>query len=92
MKLENIQKLCDEATPEPWQWGPGNPIDHWELWNPIEHVWIVQDDAGVEPRFEDLEFIAISRTLIPQLLAIAEAVKDEEFAKAMHLVKELEKE
>lgn len=50
MTLEEIRKLCDEATPGPWQ--------------------TVNSIASYG------EKIAASRTLIPKLLAVAEAAKE----------------
>lgn len=66
MKLPDIRKLCEEATPGPWEWetserlyAPGNGY--------------VIDGHADEITKGDAAFIAASRTLLPKLLKVAEA-------------------
>jgi hypothetical protein len=67
--LAEIEARANAATPEPWVYSHGNEIDHWELFNPDEAVWVVQDDSDVEPSTANLEFIAHSRQDVPRLVA-----------------------
>lgn len=71
MKIEEIEKLCDEASPGPWKFD----------------VWLVNGEAGriasidsEVPYGEDVDanglFIAHARTLLPKLLAVAKAAKE----------------
>lgn len=68
MKLEDIKKLCDEATPkELWckSYIPANEEGtHWRSLGPIAF--------GMDQAIKDSEFIAAARTLLPKLLAVAE--------------------
>ncbi len=73
MTLDELKALEAAATPGPWEYAHGNVIDHWELWNPKTSEYVVQDDSGVEPRTEDLALIAAARTMLPRLIAVAEA-------------------
>lgn len=68
MKLEEIEKLCAEATPEPWQVFLPCGDDRANLSGPKQYT---------EFRFslEDAVFIAASRDLMPKLLLLARAVE-----------------
>lgn len=73
MKLEEIEKLCEEATPGPWEW-TGYIVEN-------EEKRIVTTDGSYnEDRTHnqkaDGEFIASSRVLLPKLLSVAKAAKD----------------
>lgn len=78
MKLDELKKLCEEATPGPWDFRHGSPdgFDHWELWNPETGEFVVQDDSGVEPSKENLAFIAAARSALPKLIAEIETLQD----------------
>lgn len=65
MKLSEIRKLCDEATPGPWRYDHGN----WAV-ERYDRSDYHRSEIG---KPEDGEFIAAARTLMPKLLAIAEA-------------------
>ncbi len=82
MKLDELQKLCDEATPGPWQFRHyGEPAFN----DPDEtgFNWWVQNSDKQQIRICDHEntnhmngkFIAASRTLLPKLLKVAKAAK-----------------
>lgn len=58
-------KLAEKIPRGPWMFSPGNALDHWELWNDEESI--VQDDSGVEPAKEVLEWFALSGTALPAL-------------------------
>ena|SRR5687768_14489490 len=77
MTLDDMQRLCDDATPGPWIFCHGDLHNHWELWNPKTAEWVVQDDSGVEPSTENLTFIAHSRTLLPKLIEVARLAKEQ---------------
>ena len=82
MKLEEIKKLCDEATPGPWV-RHETYSDVWFLGEKImgnNKTIVYQNDGHNAGKEEDIKFIAASRTLIPKLLAVAEAAK-----KYMHI-------
>lgn len=69
MKLEEIEKFCEEATPGPWEWSY-YCLHNGRLRIPILHrnknsKWPISKN--------NLEFIAASRTLMPQLLKVAKA-------------------
>lgn len=74
MNLDEIEKLCAEATPGPWSAAPemqeeddrGSP-----LWQ------VLADDGLVGDLFAwcNAEFIAASRTLLPKLVKVAVAAR-----------------
>lgn len=81
MKLDEIQKLVDSATPGPWYAGrdsvatnptsaPGYPPD-------MAVIASLYDGEYIEnPNSErDTKFIAAARELVPKLLAVAVAAK-----------------
>lgn len=73
MKLEDIRKLCDAAKPEPWDYDGRFTVS-------VPGDWAAtQSFFRIAPA--DAAFIAASRTLMPKLLAVAEAVE-----KARHMI------
>lgn len=79
MKLEEIRKLIEAATPGPWRYDHGNQevetrIGRWNVCD-IDMYRQGRDPEASHPgdRSDDGEFIAASRTLMPRLLAVAEA-------------------
>lgn len=72
MKLEDIRKLCDEATAGPWgmDWHNDDRTtrDIWRALGPI-----VDGKARAQA---DAAFIAMARTALPKLLAVAEAARE----------------
>lgn len=76
--LDEIERLAKAATPGPWECAPGDAIDHWELWNPKTTEYVVQDDSGVEPRFEDISYIAAANPeTVLKLIAVVKAALNE---------------
>jgi len=74
MKLEDIQKLCDEATPGPWTYDEViNPSITYERKDAVIHEI---SDPGNYIYLEDAKFIAASRELLPKLLAVVKAAKN----------------
>lgn len=73
MKLEDIRKLCDKATSGPWLADPVN--DRVWVEKGFEDQNVICDVHGMGVGHCDLRFVAASRTLIPKLLAVAEAAK-----------------
>ncbi len=73
MKLEDIQKLCDEATEGPWTEKRilmlnGDP----SFFSKVEGFY-VDDDNNMEDC--DARFIAAARELMPELLKVVKAAE-----------------
>lgn len=90
MTIEEIEKLCNKATPGPWYYDSGNmqveshrtdlyrlPIvdiasiserREWAEEHEIKDSWDRDDDG---------DFIAAARILMPKLLAVAKAAKND---------------
>jgi hypothetical protein len=62
MTLDELQLLCDEATPGPW-----GSVGFAGSENGITN------DPGHPSTWEDARFIAAARTYLPMLLAVAQA-------------------
>lgn len=84
MKLEDIRKLCDAATPGPWVWHHAYPDGDRRDYSTLQSgVARVLDDGSacgeynkeIDPHGDDAAFIAASRTLLPKLVAVAEAAR-----------------
>ena len=71
MKLEDLKRLCEEATPGPWGLtSPGSYI----VICPV--VYSYRDDDNPYARNgADRAFIAAARTMLPRLIAVAEAAR-----------------
>jgi hypothetical protein len=69
MKLGEIKKLCNEATPGPWKIFLAYEED--------ERAYLDGPQEYTENRFHinDAKFIAAARELIPKLLNVAKAAK-----------------
>lgn len=84
--IAKLKELEEKITPAPWKYSHGTTMDHWELWSNVEGdpVWEVQDDSGVEPSTEFLEFITQTRNALPTLLKVIEIYRDalEKYAQA----------
>lgn len=73
MKLEDIEKMCERATPAPWTTCKPDSDD----------LITGKDDFSVAgccccggfDRVEDAAFVAASRELVPKLLAVAKAAE-----------------
>lgn len=80
MKIEDIEKLCAEATAAPWieeirdysALGKGTRLDSL---GPIGHWASYSKDSGLDIPRADIRFIAASRELMHKLLAVAQAAK-----------------
>lgn len=83
-RLQELKKLCDEATPGPWVYSEILASDEPTL----DGVDVAIEDEGVicsmdyeQPRNGDwratAEFIAASRTALPELIAEVERLKHE---------------
>lgn len=75
MKLEEIRRLCDEATPGPWRAEYGGDMVYGRegriaTMDSIEHY---RDKVAINAKF-----IAMARTELPKLLKVVEAVKKTE--------------
>lgn len=85
-----MKKLLVKVTPGPWEIVlssfdkdrvsaivTGNPLNGYETTYPENAIVIT--DAGVYPPWgADAEFIALSRTLIPELIAAYERLKNDD--------------
>jgi hypothetical protein len=75
--LDEIQKLCDQATPGPWKlWGMQvlqDPVGD----SNVETARLIAktDDPDRGLRTFNASFIAEARTYLPRLLAVARAAK-----------------
>lgn len=70
MKLEDLKKLCDEATPGPWEYSDYDS----EF---TKGGGLVGTSAfGLMADKSTCRFIAASRTMIPRLIAVAEAAQN----------------
>lgn len=68
--LNELKKLCDEATEAPWRkYERTTPDDEWELYSPGHHEWVAHTVKDA-----DAQFIAAARTHLPLLLSKLEAV------------------
>lgn len=67
MTLDELQKLCDEATPGPWA-----PYADGTILGPSGML-------GTATDFGDRQFIAAARTYLPRLLAVARAAKEAQY-------------
>lgn len=88
MKLKEIEKLCNEALPGPWEFDPQASKREWAdivYYEPYtddsegigEKLPVIQRDSGVYcKQMPTCEFIIASRTIMPKLLEIAKAAKD----------------
>lgn len=74
--LEKLSAIEKKACSAPWVYCHGNSFDHWELWNPNESTWVVQDDSGVEPFTDDLELIKESRNALPVLIEMVKILSE----------------
>lgn len=71
MTLEEFKKLCDAATPGPWQ-GPFCFPETFErnyISNTIGDHILTSEDLEID----DAKFIAACREMVPKLIAVAEA-------------------
>lgn len=74
MKLQDLKKLADEATPGPWEAKANSDnsglgrVDNWGKDRP--GAWPYEYCPGP---FKDAAFIAAARTYLPKLIAVAEA-------------------
>jgi hypothetical protein len=76
VRLSDIAKLCEEATPGPWRYLPDTEAVYASIQGPTLSDTVCSwryDTYGKEKA--DASFIAASRTLLPKLLAVAEAAK-----------------
>ncbi len=79
MKLSDLKKLCDDATPGPWKasdeiLGAVTYMD--PKYNLETNIFGLDiDDYAITRHKPDAEFIAVARTMLPKLIAVAEAAK-----------------
>lgn len=75
MNLEEIEKLCEEATKGPWTVNKTRKIIASEIDNGHTIANLYQSDFVIWQAEINAKFIAASRTLMPKLLAVAKAAK-----------------
>jgi hypothetical protein len=68
MKLDELQRLCDQATPGPWDGNTLRGIIDLQ-YAPAGHC------TGMTWLSHDANFIAAARTALPKLIAVAKAAK-----------------
>lgn len=78
MKLEEMRRVCEAATPGPWRFKredePGEVREAVVFGVDTVSEGCVSDRISLY-REEDARFIAMARAVIPKLLAVAEAAK-----------------
>ena len=85
--LDEWKDLTAAATPGPWHWEPPSRA----AWPVYDESLVTEDGeavlrgwgydaSGIEGDPADRKFIALSRTIVPRLLAAVEAVLNEERA------------
>jgi hypothetical protein len=69
-EINEIERILNLVPPLPWHVSCGDDFDHWELWSsdPKKGCHMIQDDSGVEPSKEFLEYLVKSREIIEKLL------------------------
>ena len=72
MNLDDMQKLCDEATPGPWSYEDAQQgfFRYPDIRDPVG------DKLGEMFRTRNAAFVTACRILMPKLLAVAEAAKN----------------
>lgn len=76
MKLEEIKALIEAATPGPWEAnGTGAYVAMMSIFDDKIRKYVSAPQTGMCVSDGDIAFIAASRTLLPKLLAVAEAAK-----------------
>jgi hypothetical protein len=75
MKLDEMQKLCDGLPKPPWHYAHGDLLDHWTIDNDEESI--IQDDSGVEPTTEFLQFVCASREFVPWAIERIQKLEEE---------------
>lgn len=70
MTLEELKKLCDEATPGPWEQGPIRLIYSRDPVGMSSGEWIAEVADN-----HDASFIAVARSMLPKLIAVAQAAR-----------------
>lgn len=63
MKLDDMKKITEQAKPGPWE-------------TPLCLHYYRYDNSFVEMKEENERFIAMARTAMPKLIAVAEAAKE----------------
>lgn len=63
--LAKLERLCKKATPGPWVWNEAQNMHGPDRW-----ATVIETDSGMyPPRQNDRDFIAASRTAMPELIA-----------------------
>lgn len=76
MKFEEIEKLCNEATPGPWYYeNCGTSIYNVHAQKLLNKQHLPTRMEVRSAVSEDMEFITMARTELPKLLAVAKAAK-----------------
>lgn len=78
MTIEEIEKICQRATPGPWFIQSSNPM---YTVHPIVRALCAYNEDGYPEAFpnldkQDADFIVMAQRYLPKLLAIAAAAKD----------------
>lgn len=74
MKLDDIRRICEAATPGPWRAEVnGTPDGSFDF---AAGPWHDQTKGSTDGAAEDAVFIAMARTMLPKLQKVAEAARD----------------
>lgn len=77
MKVEDIKRICEAATPGPWveKVYTCECCACVEIGNTGKSIMYVLDNLPAVHSGTDATFIAMARTMLPKLVKVAEAVK-----------------
>ena len=69
-RIGEIKELLNSVPKGPWHFNEGSDFDHWELWSSHEKdgCHMVQDDSGVPPDPDFINYVLKSRGIIEELL------------------------
>jgi hypothetical protein len=75
-KIEEIKKRLNNFLDGRWSYCEGTDNDHWELTvenkEMTDMVWLVQDDSGVPPDRDFIEFILCAAADLRYLISLVE--------------------
>lgn len=67
-RLVFIKNLLKSVPRGPWHYYCGDDFDHWQIWSPTDGITMVQDDSGVLPDTDFINFVLQARGIIEELL------------------------
>ncbi|NJL54194.1 hypothetical protein HC928_02760 [bacterium] len=68
-RINEIKGRIEKLPPTPWHYSDGDDFDHWQVWGD-DCVHLVQDDSGVLPDQDFIDFILHAKDDINYLLSL----------------------